>query len=79
MEAARAQLQRALIDYVPRVSLGASYTRYESVQATTLGTAVFAPGAASGPVASDQQLVAAPIAIRMLDNATALNVGTAGG
>lgn len=61
---ARAQLDRARNDFVPRVSLSASYTRLSKVPSTTLGTIVVAPNTETGPLPSNAQLAAVPLTLQ---------------
>jgi outer membrane protein TolC len=71
--AAAANLDRALYDFIPRLSGSASYFRLSKVESSSLGTVVVAPGAAPGPLAAGQPLGAAPIAFDSLQNATTVS------
>lgn len=71
--AARAQLERAVLDYLPRLSGSASYSRLSRVDNPALGNLVLAPGAAQGPLQDGQPLVAAPLRVQSLQNVTSLN------
>lgn len=66
---AAANLDRALYDFMPRLAGQVSYFRLSEVEAPSVGTVVAAPGAAPGPLAPGQQLVAAPIQFENLQNA----------
>lgn len=68
--AAAAGLDRALYDFIPRLSGSASYYRLSKVESSSLGNLVVAPGAAAGPLPAGEPLVAAPVAIDSLQNAT---------
>lgn len=70
VEAAAANLDRALYDFMPRLSGQVSYFRLSEVDSPSLGTLVAAPGAAPGPLAAGQPLVAAPLAFENLQNST---------
>jgi outer membrane protein TolC len=78
VEAARAQLGKAVADYLPRLSASASAYKLSPISSASLGTVVFAPGAPAGPLAADQPLAAAPLSIDILDHSMgasgALNV-----
>jgi outer membrane protein TolC len=63
-------LDRARLDFIPRLSGQVSYFRLSEVEGGSLGSLVAAPGAAPGPLAPGQTLVAAPIAFESLQNAT---------
>jgi outer membrane protein TolC len=71
VEAAAAQLDRALYDFLPRLSGQASYFRLSEVEAPSLGNLVAAPGAPAGPLAADQPLVGVPLQFESPQNATA--------
>lgn len=68
--AAAANLDKALYDFIPRLSGAASYYRLSKVESASLGNVVIAPGAAPGPLPAAQPLVAAPIAFDSLQNST---------
>jgi outer membrane protein TolC len=70
VEVAVANLDRALYDFMPRLSGQVSYYRLSEVKAPSIGVLVAAPGAAPGPLAPGQQLVAAPVQFENLQNAT---------
>jgi outer membrane protein TolC len=70
VEVAAANLDRALYDFMPRLSGQVSYFRLSEVEAPSVGILVAAPGAAPGPLAPGQQLVAAPVQFENLQNAT---------
>src|SRR5262245_56442730 len=70
VEAAVANLDRALYDFMPRLSGQVSYYRLSEVESPSLGTLVVAPGAAPGPLAPDQALVAAPLSFDSPQNST---------
>lgn len=65
--AARAQLDKAIVDFIPRLSTTASYTRLSPVTNPPLGNLVVAPS--PGPAAG-QELFAAPVSVRSLENQT---------
>jgi outer membrane protein TolC len=67
---AAANLDKALYDFVPRLSGSASYFRLSKVESAPLGNLVVAPGAAPGPIGPGQTLVAAPVAFDSLQNST---------
>jgi len=67
---AAANLDRALYDFIPRLSGQASYYRLSPVDSTSLGTLVAAPGAQPGPLGPDPTLVAVPLKIDSLQNST---------
>lgn len=68
--AARAALDKALVDFLPRLGVSFSYTRYSPVTENALGNLVGSPQ--PGPVAPGTPLVAAPVTISLLDQATML-------
>jgi len=70
VEVAAAQLDRALYDFMPRLSGQVSYYRLSEVQSPSIGTLVAAPGNSGGPLAPDEPLVAAPLEFENLQNAT---------
>jgi outer membrane protein len=70
LEVAAANLERALYDFIPRLSGSASYFRLSKVESSSLGNLVLAPGAAPGPIGPGEQLVAAPVAFDSLQNST---------
>lgn len=70
VQAAAENLDRALYDFIPRLSGQASYFRLSKVESASLGTLVAAPGAAPGPLPPGQALVAAPVQFDSLENAT---------
>lgn len=72
VEAAAAGLDRALYDFVPKLSSQISYFRLSKVESEPLGNLVAAPGAAPGPLSPGQLLVAAPVEFPSLRNSTTL-------
>src|SRR5687768_17197630 len=70
LEVAAANLERALYDFIPRLSGSASYFRLSKVESSSLGNLVLAPAAAPGPIGPGEQLVAAPVAFDSLQNST---------
>jgi outer membrane protein TolC len=70
VEAAVANVRSALYDFLPRLNVSASYFRLSKLEASPIGNVVVAPGAAAGPLAPGQQLVAAPIQFDGPRNAT---------
>jgi outer membrane protein TolC len=72
VRAAAAALDRAVYDFVPKLSGQVSYYRLSKVDGGSLGTLVAAPGAPEGPVSSTQPLVAVPVSFESLRNATTL-------
>jgi outer membrane protein len=70
---AAANLDRAVYDFVPRLSGSASYFRLSDVEAQSLGNLVVAPGAPAGPLPAGQTLVAAPLQLESLQNSTTLS------
>jgi outer membrane protein TolC len=73
LEAAQAEVNRTLADYFPRLDLSAGYSRLSRVKNESLGTVVFAPDSAAGVVAPGEPLVAVPLEIDALENATTLS------
>jgi len=71
VEAAAAQLDKALYDFFPRLSVSGSYARLSKVDSAPLGNIVFAPDA--GPVTNPQALVAAPLSFQSLRNSTSFS------
>lgn len=69
---AAANLDRALYDFIPRLSGSASYFRLSKVESASLGNLVVAPEAAPGPIGPGQTLVAAPVAFDSLQSSTSL-------
>jgi outer membrane protein len=72
LEVAAANLEKALYDFVPRLSGSASYFRLSKVESSSLGNLVLAPAAAPGPIGPGEQLVAAPVAFDSLQNSTSV-------
>jgi outer membrane protein TolC len=70
VEAAAANLDRAVYDFFPRLSSSASYFRLSKVESSSLGNVVVAPGAEPGVLQPGQPLAAAPIQVDSLRNAT---------
>jgi hypothetical protein len=70
LDAAQAEVDRTLADYFPRLDLSAGYSRLSRVKNESLGTVVFAPESAAGAVAPGEPLVAVPLEIDALENAT---------
>jgi outer membrane protein TolC len=60
LAAAAAEVERALMGYVPRLTVGARYTRLSDPGSTTMNV-VAAPDAPPGPLAPGAQLVNAPL------------------
>jgi outer membrane protein TolC len=73
LDAAQAEVDRTLADYFPRLDLSAGYSRLSRVKNESLGTVVFAPDSATGAVAPGEPLVAVPLEIDALENATTLS------
>ncbi len=71
--AAAASLDRAVYDFIPRLSGSASYFRLSAVDSEPLGNVVVAPGAAPGLLPAGQPLAAAPLQFESLQNATTLS------
>lgn len=65
-------LDRAVYDFVPRLTGQASYFRLSRADSGSLATLVAAPGAAPGPLPAGQTLVAAPLAFDSLPSSTTL-------
>jgi outer membrane protein TolC len=59
--AARAEVDRTLYAYIPRVTVGASYTRLSDTKSGSVSNIVAAPGAPAGPLGDDPDLVNAPL------------------
>jgi outer membrane protein len=72
VEVAAAHLDRALYDFMPRLSGQVSYYRLSEVESPSIGTLVGAPGTTAGPLAPGQQLVAMPLAFDNPQNATTM-------
>ncbi|HKY35605.1 MAG TPA: TolC family protein [Polyangiaceae bacterium] len=70
VQVAAANLDKAVYDFIPRLSGSASYFRLSKVESSSLGNLVVAPGAAPGPIGPGQTLAAAPIAFDSLQNST---------
>jgi outer membrane protein TolC len=70
--AAAADVDRALAAYVPRVVVGASYTRLSNTKSDTARAIVVAPGAPAGPLAPGAALVNAPLSFESPLNQYAL-------
>jgi outer membrane protein len=70
VEVAAAHLDRALYDFMPRLSGQVSYYRLSEVESQSIGTLVAAPGATAGPLAPEQPLVAVPVQFENLQNST---------
>jgi outer membrane protein len=70
VEVAAANLDKALYDFIPRLSGSASYFRLSKVESTSLGNLVVAPDAAPGPIGPGQTFVAAPVAFDSLQSST---------
>jgi outer membrane protein TolC len=66
--AAVADADRALLGYLPDVTVSASYTRLSDVGVANFGNLVAAPGRPSGSLAAQAQLVNVPIELRNLLN-----------
>jgi outer membrane protein TolC len=71
VESAAAQLDKALYDFFPRLSLSGSYARLSKVDSAPLGNIVLSPGA--GPVTPGQTLFATPLAFQSLQNSTSFS------
>lgn len=69
-EAARTQLDQALYDFFPRLTLTGSYTRLSKVGGPELNNVVIAPNAAPGVIGAGETLVAAPLGFQTLQNST---------
>lgn len=65
-------LDRAVYDFIPRVTGQASYFRLSPASSASLGTLVAAPGAAPGPLPAGQTLVATPLAFESSSSSTTL-------
>jgi outer membrane protein len=66
--AAAAEADRALLAYLPEVTVSASYARLSDVGTQTLGILVAASGEPEGPLPAGAQLVNAPITLETLLN-----------
>jgi outer membrane protein TolC len=71
--AAGADVDRAISAYIPRVVVGASYTRLSDTQSGTARTIVAAPGSPAGPLEPGAPLVNAPLTFETPLNQYALN------
>jgi outer membrane protein len=71
VEAAAAQLDKSLYDFLPRLTLSGSYARLSKVDSAAVGNIVFAP--AAGPVTDPQTLIATPLAFQSLQNSTSFS------
>jgi outer membrane protein len=67
VEAAAAQLDKALYDFFPRLSLSGSYARLSKVDSASLGNIVVAPGAAPGTM-NPTPTLAVPLRFESLQN-----------
>lgn len=72
VEAAAAGLDRAVYDFIPKLSSQITYFRLSKVDSESLGNLVAAPGAPAGPLQPGQLLVAAPVEFASLRNSTSL-------
>ncbi len=70
VEAARTQLDQALYDFFPRLTLTGNYTRLSKVGGPELNNVVIAPNAAPGVIGTGETLVAAPLGFQTLQNST---------
>src|SRR5262249_4230932 len=66
--AAAADADRALLGYLPDLTVAASYTRLSDVGVPMLGNLVVAPGAPVGPLAPGATLVNFPITLESILN-----------
>jgi outer membrane protein len=72
IDAARAHVDSATIQFAPRLELIASYTRLSNIDPPSLGNVVLAPTAGAGPLPPGTPLVAEPLAISTPLNHTTL-------
>jgi len=70
VQAAAASYDRALYDFIPKLTGQVSYFRLSSVQSASLGSLVVAPGAAPGPLPAGQPLASTSLAFQSVENAT---------
>jgi outer membrane protein len=70
--AAAAEADRALLGYLPELTVAASYTRVSDLGTENLGNVVVAPGDPQGPLPANAQLANFPIEIRGVLNQWAL-------
>jgi outer membrane protein len=73
VQVAAASYDRALYDFIPKLSGQVSYFRLSSVKGTSLGSLVVAPGAPPGPLSDAQPLAATPLSFESVQNATTLS------
>ncbi|HXK17370.1 MAG TPA: TolC family protein, partial [Polyangiaceae bacterium] len=66
--AAAAEADRALLGYLPELTLAASYTRLSDLGTASLGNVVMAPGEPVGALPANAQLVNVPIEIKSILN-----------
>ena len=66
--AAAADADRALLGYLPELTLAASYMRLSDLGTTSLGNVVMAPGEPLGALPANAQLVNVPIEIKSILN-----------
>ncbi len=66
--AAAADADRALLGYLPDLSVTASYTRESDVGASIFGNLIAAPGQPTGPLAAGAELVNVPIELQTILN-----------
>jgi len=73
VQAAAASYDRALYDFIPKLTGQVSYYRLSPVNGTSLGSLVVAPGAAPGPLPDGQPLASTPLSFESVQNATTLS------
>jgi len=73
VRAAAASYDRALYDFIPKLTGQVSYFRLSPVKGASLDGLVAAPGAAPGPLPAGQPLVSTSLSFESLENATTLS------
>jgi outer membrane protein TolC len=68
LEAAAADVDRAMAAYLPRLTLTGRYTRLSKTDSSSAESIVAAPGAPAGPIAPGTPLVNVPLQFRTLQN-----------
>lgn len=73
VRAAAASYDRALYDFIPKLSGQVSYFRLSAAKSASLGNLVVAPGAAPGPLPDGQPLASTPLSVESVQNSTTLS------
>ncbi|MGC4091261.1 MAG: TolC family protein [Polyangiaceae bacterium] len=75
VDAAAASASKAEWGYLPRVTVGARYTRLSSIGTPVLGSLAAAPGISSGPIPDGTQLYSVPLSFPQILNQYSLTAG----